>query len=389
VLQMKRRPRIHYTESQKALMWERWQKGESLQHIAQLFDRNHSSIQRILAETGGIRPAPRHRSRWVLTLAEREEISRAVVAGHSMRSIAAQIGRAPSTISREIKRNGGQECYRANQADQSAWDRGRRPKIGKLAVNRALARLVAGKLQLQWSPEQVAGWLKRTYPDDPSLQVSHETIYRSLFIQARGALKKELVEHLRRTRVMRRSRHHTQKTDDHGRITDTVSISERPASVEDRAVPGHWEGDLLFGSKNSQIATLVERHTRYAMLVKVSGKDTETVINALIKNARKLPEELYKSLTWDRGTEMADHKRFTLATDIQVYFCDPQNPWQRGSNENTNGLLRQYLPKGTNLSGYSQAKLNAVARRLNERPRKTLNYETPAERFHQTVASIG
>jgi len=386
---MKRRPRIHYTESQKALMWERWQKGESLQHIAQLFDRNHSSIQRILAETGGIRPAPRRRSRWALTLAEREEISRAVVAGHSIRSIAAQLGRAPSTISREIKRNGGQECYRASQADQSAWDRGRRPKIGKLAANRALARLVAGKLQLQWSPEQVAGWLKRTYPDDPSLQVSHESIYRSLFIQARGALKKELVEHLRRIRVMRRSRHHTQKTDDHGRITDTVSISERPASVEDRAVPGHWEGDLLFGSKNSQIATLVERHTRYAMLVKVSGKDTETVINALIKNARKLPEELYKSLTWDRGKEMAEHKRFTLATDIQVYFCDPHNPWQRGSNENTNGLLRQYLPKGTNLSGYSQAKLNAVARRLNERPRKTLNYETPAERFHQTVASIG
>ena len=273
--------------------------------------------------------------------------------------------------------------------DQSAWDRGRRPKTGKVAQNRVLARLVAGKLQLQWSPEQVAGWLKRTYPDDTSLQVSPETIYRSLFIQARGALKKELVEHLRRTRVMRRSRHHTQKTDDHGRITDTVSISERPASVEDRAVPGHWEGDLLFGSKNSQIATLVERQTRYVMLVKVVGKDTETVINALIKNARKLPEELYQSLTWDRGKEMADHKRFTLATDIKVYFCDPQNPWQRGSNENTNGLLRQYFPKGTDLSGYSQAKLNAVARRLNERPRKTLNFETPAERFHQTVASIG
>ena len=270
------------------------------------------------------------------------------------------------------------------------------PGIGDVAPrpvnwqqNRALARIVAGKLQLQWSPEQVAGWLKRTYPDDTSRQVSHETIYRSLFIQARGALKKELVEHLRRTRVMRRSRHHTMKTDHHGRITDTVSISERPASVEDRAVPGHWEGDLLFGSKNSQIATLVERNTRYAMLVKVSGKDTETVINALIKNARKLPEELYQSLTWDRGKEMAEHKRFTLATDIQVYFCDPQNPWQRGTNENTNGLLRQYLPKGTDLSGYSQAKLNAVARRLNERPRKTLNYETPAERFHQTVASIG
>jgi IS30 family transposase len=385
---MKQRPRIHYTESQKALMWERWQKGESLQQIAELFDRNHSSIQPILAATGGIRPAPRCRSRLALTLAEREEISRAVVAGHSSRSIAAQLGRAPSTISREIKRNGGQECYRASQADQSAWDRGRRPKTGKLAENRALARIVAGKLQLQWSPEQVAGWLKRTYPDDTSRQVSHETIYRSLFIQARGALKKELVEHLRRSRVMRRSRHHTMKTDHHGRITDTVSISERPASVADRALPGHWEGDLLFGSKNSQIATLVERNTRYAMLVKVSGKDTETVINALIKHARKLPEELYQSLTWDRGKEMAEHKRFTLATDIQVYFCDPQNPWQRGTNENTNGLLRQYLPKGTDLSGYSQAKLNAVARRLNERPRKTLNYETPAERFHQTVASI-
>jgi IS30 family transposase len=382
------RPRIHYTESQKALMWERWQKGESLQQIAQLFDRNHSSVQGILAPTGGIRPAPRCRSRLALTLAEREEISRAVVAGHSMRAIAVQLGRAPSTISREIKRNGGPESYRASQADASAWDRGRRPKTCKLAQNRALARLVAGKLQWQWSPEQIAGWLKQTYPDDTSRQVSAETIYRSLFIQARGALKKELVEHLRRRRVMRRSRHHTQKTPDHGRITDTVSISERPASAEDRAVPGHWEGDLLFGSKNSQIATLVERQTRYVMLVKVGSKDTRTVINALIKTARKLPEELYQSLTWDRGSEMADHKRFTLATDIQVYFCDPQNPWQRGSNENTNGLLRQYFPKGTDLSGYSQAKLNAVARRLNERPRKTLNFDTPAERFHQTVASI-
>ena len=386
---MQQRPRIHYTESQKALMWERWQKGESLQQIAQLFDRNHSSIQPILAVTGGIRPAPRCRSRIALTLAEREEISRAVVAGDSIRSIATQLGRAPSTVSREIKRNGGRECYRASQADQSAWDRGRRPKAGKLVENRLLARIVAGKLQLQWSPEQIAGWLKRTYPDDTSCRVSPETIYRSLFIQARGALKKELVEHLRRTRVMRRSRHHTMKTDKHGRITDTVSISERPASVEDRALPGHWEGDLLFGSKNSQIATLVERNTRYAMLVKVTGKDTETVINALIKNARKLPDELYQSLTWDRGKEMADHGRFTLATDIQVYFCDPQNPWQRGTNENTNGLLRQYFPKGTDLSGYSQAKLNAVARRLNERPRKTLGYETPAQRFHQTVASIG
>jgi IS30 family transposase len=386
---MKQRPRIYYTESQKVLMWERWRKGDSLQQIAQLFDRNHSSIERILAESGGIRPAPRWRSRLALTLAEREEISRAVVADQSIRSIATSLGRAPSTISREIKRNGGQEFYRANKADQAAWGRAHRPKTCKLVDNRTLAHIVAGKLQLLWSPEQIAGWLKRTYPGDENYQVSHETIYRSLFIQARGALKKELLEHLRRTRVMRRSRHHTQKTDNHGRITDTVSISERPATVEDRAVPGHWEGDLLFGSKNSQIATLVERHTRYVMLVKVARKDTETVINALIKNARKLPQELYKSLTWDRGKEMADHKRFTLATDIKVYFCDPQNPWQRGTNENTNGLLRQYFPKGTDISAYPQAKLNAVARKLNDRPRKTLNYETPAERYRQSVASIG
>ncbi|NTV87048.1 MAG: IS30 family transposase [Burkholderiaceae bacterium] len=386
---MKQRPRIYYTESQKALMWERWQKGDSLHEIARLFDRHHPSIQGILAETGGIRPAQRCRSRLALTLAEREEISRAMVAGHSIRSIATSLGRSPSTISREIKRNGGHEFYRASQADRAAWDRARRPKICKLAENRTLAHIVAGRLQLQWSPEQIAGWLKRTYPDDECYQVSHETIYRSLFIQARGALKKELLAHLRRTRAMRRSRHYTQKTGDHGRIVDAVSISERPATVEDRAVPGHWEGDLLCGSSNSQIATLVERQSRYVMLVKVAGKDTETVTNALIKNARKLPQELYKSLTWDRGKEMADHRRFTLTTDIKVYFCDPQNPWQRGSNENTNGLLRQYFPKGTDLSVYSQAKLNAVARRLNERPRKTLNYETPAERFHQSVASIG
>ena len=386
---MNRRPRIYYTESQRSLMWDHWQKGDSLQQIAQLFDRNHPSIERILAESGGIRPAQRRRSRLALTLAEREEISRAVVAGQSIRSIAATLERAPSTISREIKRNGDRETYRASQADQAAWDRAHRPKTCKLVKNSALAHIVAGKLQMRWSPEQIAGWLKHTYPDDENDQVSHETIYRSLYIQARGALKKELVQHLRRTRVMRRSRHHTQKTDNHGRIKDTISISERPATVADRAVPGHWEGDLLCGSGNSQIATLVERHTRYVMLVKVERKDTETVINALIKTARKLPQELYKSLTWDRGSEMADHKRFTLATDIQVYFCDPQNPWQRGTNENTNGLLRQYFPKGTDLSAYSQAKLNGVARQLNQRPRKTLNYETPAERFNQCVASTG
>jgi IS30 family transposase len=386
---MKYRTRINYSESQKALMWERWQKGDSLQQIAQLFDRNHSTVQGILSRTGGIRPTPRRRSRLALTLAEREEISRAVVTGQSIHSIARQLGRAPSTISRELQRNGGQQCYRASQADQMAWDRSCRPKTCKLVENRALALIVADKLRLQWSPEQIAGWLKRTYPDDANSLVSHETIYRSLYIQARGALKKELLQHLKRPRVMRRSRHHTQKTDSHGRILDTVSISERPATVEDRAVPGHWEGDLLCGDRSSQIATLVERQTRYVMLVKVASKDSETVANALIKHARKLPQELYKSLTWDRGTEMADHKRFTLATDIKVYFCDPRNPWQRGTNENTNGLLRQYFPKGTDLSVHSQARLNAVARRLNERPRKTLNYETPAERFNQLVASTG
>jgi IS30 family transposase len=370
-------------------MWDRWEKGESLYQIAQLFDRGNSSIHRILAETGGIRPAPRCRSAIALTAAEREEISRSVVVGHSIRSVATRLGRAPSTISREINRNGGQECYRANRADQSAWDRARRPKTCKLAENRKLANIVASKLQGRWSPEQIAGWLKLTYPDDENNQVSHETIYRTLYIQARGALKKELMQHLRRTRVMRRSRHHTQKTDNHGRIKNTVSISERPATADDRAVPGHWEGDLLFGDCNSQIATLVERHSRYVMLVKVARQDTETVINALIKNARKLPQELYKSLTWDRGKEMADHTRFTLATDIKVYFCDPHSPWQRGTNENTNGLLRQYFPKGKDISAYSQAQLNTVARKLNERPRKTLNYKTPAEQFSQSVASTG
>ena len=386
---MKRRPRIYYSASQRALIWERWRKGETLHQIARLFDRYHSSIQRILAESGGIRPTARHRSRSALTLIEREEISRGIVARKSIRAIAAALGRAPSTISREIRRNDGPQGYRASQADQAAWARGRRPKVGKLVHNRRLAQLVASKLRLEWSPEQVAGWLKRAHPDDEAFQVSHETIYRSLFIQARGALKKELMAHLRRTRGMRRSRHHTQKTSIHGQITDAVSISERPPAVEDRALPGHWEGDLLFGSKNSQIATLVERQSRYVMLAKVGKKDTETVVNALIKHAQKLPHELYRSLTWDRGKEMADHQRFTLATDIKVYFCDPRSPWQRGSNENANGLLRQYLPKGIDLSGYSQSKLNAIARRLNERPRKTLLYETPAKRFHEAVASTG
>ena len=386
---MKYRPRIYYTDSDKELMWDRWQKGESLHTIARLFDRSHGSIAGILSRTGGIRPPDRKRSRQALTLGEREEISRGIVAGQSFRAIAASLDRAASTVSREVNRNGGRRDYRANHADQAAWQRAHRPKRCKLVQNRALAGIVAKKLQLNWAPEQIAGWLKRTYPDDENYRVSHETIYRSLYIQARGALKKELLQHLRRKRAMRRSRHHTQKTDDHGRITDAVTISERPASVEDRALPGHWEGDLISGTNNSHIATLVERHTRYVMLAKLNGKDTETVINSLIRQAHKLPKELYKSLTWDRGKEMADHKRFTLATDIDVYFCDPKSPWQRGSNENTNGLLRQYFPKGTDLSVHSQTKLNAVARQLNERPRKTLEFYSPAEKFGECVASIG
>lgn len=386
---MKNRKRIHYTDSQKAEMWDRWQRGEPLNRIAALFDRHASSVRGILMQHGGIRPPSRRRSPRALSLSEREEISRGLAAGRSIRSIAASLGRAPSTVNREINRNEGPEGYRASQADQAAWDRARRPKPCKLAMHRALAVRVAEKIQRQWSPEQIAGWLRRTYPDEASCQVSHETIYRTLYIQSRGALKQELLAHLRRTRAMRRSRHHTQKTGNHGRITEAVAISERPASAEDRAVPGHWEGDLLFGDRSSQIATLVERQTRYVMLVKVAGKDTETVIDALIKNARRLPKQLYRSLTWDRGKEMAGHRRFTLATDIQVYFCDPYHPWQRGTNENTNGLLRQYFPKGISLADVSQAELDAVARQLNERPRKTLGYQTPAERYRQTVASIG
>jgi IS30 family transposase len=386
---MTRRSPIYYTDTQKALMWDRWKAGDTLHQIAHLFDRSHSSVNRILAETGGIRPAARRRSRLALPLVEREEISRCLVAGLSIRAIAGQLGRAPSTVSREISRNAGSAIYRATQADIEAWRRAQRPKLCKLVEQPGLARIVTTKLQMQWSPEQIAGWLKHIYPGDQSRHVSHETIYRSLYVQARGALRRELLQHLRRTRGMRRSRHHTQKTAVHGKITDAISISERPASVEDRAVPGHWEGDLLFGDRNSQIATLVERQTRYVMLVKVDGTDTVTVVNALIKHARKLPQELYKSLTWDRGKEMAAHNRFTIATNIKVYFCDPQSPWQRGTNENTNGLLRQYLPKGVDISGYSQARLNDVARKLNERPRKTLDFRTPAEMYNETVASTG
>ena len=384
------RKRRHYTQAEKSLMWDRWQRGDSMNEIGRMFGiQGHSSIQKIFSETGGIRPRERRRSTRCLSLAEREEISRGLVAGRSIRSIAVELGRAPSTVSREVRRNNGRRRYRASKADAAAWERAKRPKSCKLALYPALVREVAEKITKLWSPYQIAGWLKRQYPGDERRQVSHETIYKSLYIQARGALKKELIQHLRRSRALRRSRHHTQKTANHGRILDTVSITERPPEADDRALPGHWEGDLVFGSNNSQIATLVERHTRYVMLVKVPTKHTEVVIDALIKHAHKLPRELYKSLTWDRGKEMADHKRFSLATDIDVYFCDPQQPWQRGSNENTNGLLRQYFPKGMDLSDIHQNKLNAVARQLNERPRKTLDFRTPAECFDECVASIG
>ena len=381
--------RVGFTTAQKTELWDRWQKGEGLKAIGRVFGKGSSSIYSHLLPYGGIRPPPRRRSRLSLTLSEREEISRGIVAARSIRSIASILGRAASTVSREINRNGGYRQYRAAAADKRAWTEALRPKPCKLALHPCLRLAVERKLRHNWAPEQIAGWLKRTYPDNEAYHVSHETIYRSLFVQARGVLKKELMKHLRTGRPIRRSRHATAKADSRGQIPDMVPIRERPASVEDRAVPGHWEGDLVAGSNNSYMATLVERHTRYVMLAKVPSRDTETVINALIKQANKLPRELYRSLTWDRGKELTDHKRFTLATDIKVYFCDPQSPWQRGSNENTNRLLRQYFPKRTDLSVHSQAHLNWVARELNERPRKTLDFETPAERFAACVASTG
>ena len=381
--------RRRFTAAESAEIWDRWQRGEGLKLIGRVFGKHSSSIFAHLRPHGGIRPALRRRSRRVLTLAEREEISRGLARGASLRSIAASLGRAASTLSRELRRNGGRERYRAATSDRRAWDRALRPKPCKLARHEPLRRIVADKLAQNWSPEQIAGWLRRTYPDDEDYRVSHETIYRSLFVQARGVLKKELQAHLRSQRAIRRSRHATAKGDQRGRIADAVSIRERPASVEDRAVPGHWEGDLLCGSSNSHIVTLVERHSRYVMLAKVASRDSRSVVNALIEQARSLPDELWKTLTWDRGKEMAEHKRFTMTTDVAVYFCDPQSPWQRGSNENTNRLLRQYFPKGTDLSVHSQERLNEVARQMNQRPRKTLDYETPAERFNACVAMTG
>lgn len=383
---MKYRQRTFYTDKQKSEMWDRWQRGESLSSIGRRFDRASSSVFPLLARTGGIRPPDRRRSRFALTLIEREEISRGLAAKCSLRSIAHTLKRSPSTISREVHRNGGRKAYRAANSDERAWDCARRPKSCKLSFNKPLCELIARKLRRKWSPQQIAGWLKRIHPDEERNRVSHETIYRSLYVQTRGVLKKELQECLRSPRAIRRSRHATQKGLKLRKIKDAISISERPPEVEDRAVPGHWEGDLIVGSNNSYIATLVERHSRFVMLAKIESKDSQSVINALIKQARKMPKELYKSLTWDRGSEMTRHRKFTMPTKIDVYFCDPQSPWQRGSNENTNRLLRQYFPKGTDISGFSQAKLSAVARQLNERPRKTLQYQTPAEKFGACVA---
>jgi IS30 family transposase len=372
---------------QRADMWNRWKAGQSLHAIGRALGKDQHVIYFLLARHGGITPAARRRSRRVLTLAEREDISRGIASGGSIRAIAKRLDRAASTVSREVARHGGRAQYRANEADQRAWESALRPKPCLLATHNKLQQIVAGKLMQDWSPQQISGWLKQHYPEDENLRVSHETIYRTLFLQARGALKQELVRHLRSKRRIRRSQHASVHGHSQGKIVDAISIRERPAEVEDRAIPGHWEGDLLRGARNSHVATLVERHSRFCMLVKVSGKDTATVVAALSQHVRQLPATLRRSLTWDRGLEMAQHKSFTMATNVQVYFCDPQSPWQRGSNENTNGLLRQYLPKNADLSCYSQSELDAIALRLNTRPRQTLGFRTPADKLQASVAA--
>jgi len=376
-------------EATQALIWHRWGEGLPMVAIASGLRIRENGVRAIIGAYGGIRPPQRCRSQRVLSAAEREEISRGLQAGCSMREIARHLRRAPSSITREVRRHGGMGLYRAFNADERAWRRARRPKRCLLARDERLRQLVTQKLLIDWSPEQISVWLKKTYPADETMRVSHETIYRSLFVQARGVLKQELTAHLRRRQTVRRNRKATSRPAPHGHIVDAVCIRERPAQVEDRAVPGHWEGDLLCGDPHSQIATLVERKSRFVMLVKVPSKSTEVVVAALSKHVRKLPSQLRRSLTWDRGLELSGHKQFTLATQMQVYFCDPRSPWQRGSNENTNGLLRQYFPKGQDVSQYPQRHLDKIAMRLNQRPRKTLDFSTPAQRFAQSVASTG
>lgn len=384
---MQRVRRSRMTDSDKAAIWERWRRGESLSEIGRAIKRIPGAVFHVVRARGGVPPAPRCRSKIALTAADREEISRGLATGVSFSQIGLRLGRPTSTVSREVGRHGGRRWYRAAVADADTWDRALRPQRCRLAQYPALCARVAEMLEADWSPQQIAGWLKRTHPKDPDMQVSHETIYLSLFVQSRGVLKQALIRHLRRRKTMRRSQHATTAGQARGQIIDAVSIRERPASVEDRAIPGHWEGDLLAGKSNSHIATLVERQSRFVMLVRVPGKDTHSVVRALTRRVRALPQGLMSSLTWDRGMELAAHKTFTIATDVRVYFCDPQSPWQRGSNENTNGLLRQYFPEGTDLSTYTQANLNAVARRLNMRPRKTLDYRTPADTLAACVAS--
>jgi IS30 family transposase len=381
------RKRTPLSAGQRVEVWRRWKAGESLHAIGRAVGKAHVVVNFLLKRHGGIAPSARRRSRQALTLAEREDISRGMASGCPMRIIAQRLRRAPSTVSREVARHGGRAKYRANEADQQAWESALRPKPCRLATHSHLQEIVTSKLLQDWSPEQISGWLKRDYPNDESLRVSHETIYRSLFIQARGVLKKELIQHLRSKRRIRRSRHASIHGHSQGKIVDAISIRERPAEAADRAIPGHWEGDLLSGAGNSHVITLVERHSRLCILGKVSGKDTATVVAALIQLVQSLPAALRRSVTWDRGLEMAQHKSFTIATDVQVYFCDPQSPWQRGSNENTNGLLRQYLPKKANLSRFSQAELDEIALRLNTRPRQTLGFRTPADTLQASVAS--
>lgn len=377
--------RTWFTPKQRVELWDRWKKGQCIADIARALERrNKSGVYRVLALNGGMAPAARRRAPVALALEEREEISRGIAASRSIRQIAARLGRSPSTVSREVRRNGGHSAYRAGVADVRAWERALRPKPCRLARHPKLRWRVAQKLALEWSPEQISGWLKREFAADEGMQVSHETIYRSLFVQTRGVLKKELMAHLRTARQMRQAKGGTTKNG-LGQLVGAVSIRERPAEAKDRAVPGHWEGDLLSGANNTHMVTLVERHSRFAMLIKVQSKDTASVVGALSGHVRKLPQQLRRSLTWDRGKEMASHKNFTIATNVQVYFCDPRSPWQRGSNENTNGLLRQYFPRGTELSGYSQAHLNRIALRLNQRPRKTLGFETPADRLRAVL----
>ncbi len=371
---------------QKSEVWHRWRRGESLSEIGRAVGKHPGSVFGVLKRSGGITPSIRRRSHHVLTLPEREEISRGIAAGLSFRQISIIINKAPSTVSREIKRNGGLKKYRAVEADEKAWNNARRPKICKLAQVPALQKIVAEKLTLKWSPEQISGWLKCKFTHDKTMQVSHETIYRSLYIQSRGVLKKGLKKHLRTGRVMRQSKQNNTKGITRGQIIDGLSIHKRPNEIEKRNAPGHWEGDLIAGSKNTHIATLVERQSRFTILVKLEGKDAKTVTNALSHRMNRIPGTQKKTLTWDRGMELAYHKQLSLSTNMIVYFCDPKSPWQRGLNENTNGLLRQYFPKKTDLSIYSQVDLDDVATSLNKRPRKILGYLTPAIKFWESVA---